>query len=148
MMTILTSVRWYLLVVSICIENLTSNGSMLLQSVLYHSLPNHACMLTSFSHVWLFVTLWTAAHQGPLSMGFFGQEYWSVLPCPPPGDPLHPGIEPASLASPTLQVDSLVLNHWRSPCLTICGNSLFLNLKADKWDLLYVPKESGGDQQS
>ena len=25
----------------------------------------------------LFVTLWTVAHQAPLSMGFFGQEYWS-----------------------------------------------------------------------
>ena len=32
------------------------------------------------------------------------QEYWSELPCPPPGDLPHPGIEPRSL---TLQVDSL-----------------------------------------
>ena len=32
------------------------------------------------------VTLWTVAHQASLSMGFFRQEYWSGLPCPPTGD--------------------------------------------------------------
>ena len=35
-------------------------------------------------------------------MRFSRQEYWSGLPCPPPGDLPHPGIEPASLMSPTL----------------------------------------------
>ena len=49
----------------------------------------------------------TAARQAPLSMGFSGQEYWSGLPCPPPGDLPDPGIEPISLASPALQADSL-----------------------------------------
>ena len=39
-------------------------------------------------------------------MGFFSQEYWSGLPCPPLGDLPNPGIEPASPVSPTLQVDS------------------------------------------
>ena len=38
------------------------------------------------SRVWLFVTLWTVAHQSPLSMGFSRQEYWSGLPFPSPGD--------------------------------------------------------------
>ena len=42
----------------------------------------HACMLSRFSHVQLFATPWTAAHQAPLSMGFSRQEYWSGLPCP------------------------------------------------------------------
>ena len=28
-------------------------------------------------HVQLFATPWTVAHQAPLSMGFFRQEYWS-----------------------------------------------------------------------
>ena len=45
---------------------------------------------------------WTVAHQGPLSMGFSGQEYWSGLPCSPPGDLPDPGIEPVSLMSPSL----------------------------------------------
>ena len=31
--------------------------------------------------------------QTPLSMGFSRQEYWSGLPCPPPGDPPDPGIK-------------------------------------------------------
>ena len=48
------------------------------------------------------LTLWTVARQAPLSMGFFRQEYWSGLPCPPPGDLANPVIEPASLISPTL----------------------------------------------
>ena len=39
------------------------------------------------------------AHQAPLSMGFFRQEYWSVLPFPPPGDLPNSGIEPTSLMS-------------------------------------------------
>ena len=38
----------------------------------------------------------------PLSMGFSRQEYWSGLPCPPPGDLSNSGIEPLSLKSPTL----------------------------------------------
>ena len=40
----------------------------------------------SLSHVQLFATLWTVAHQDPPSMGFSRQEYWSGLPFPSPGD--------------------------------------------------------------
>ena len=54
-------------------------------------------MLSLFSHVQLFVTPWTIACQAPLSMGFSGQEYWSGLSCPPPGDLPDPGMEPMSL---------------------------------------------------
>ena len=60
-----------------------------------------ACML---SHVRFFATPWTVACQAPLPMGFPRQEYWSGLPCPPPGDLSDPGIE---ARSPTLHVDSL-----------------------------------------
>ena len=52
----------------------------------------------SLSHVQLFTTLWTIAHQTPLSMGPPRQEYWSGLPCPPPGDLSNPGIETGSPA--------------------------------------------------
>ena len=62
-------------------------------------------LLTRCSVLWLFVTLWTVAHQAPLSMGFSRQEYWSGLPCPPPGDLPNPGIKPRS---PALQVVSLL----------------------------------------
>ena len=59
-------------------------------------------MLSHFSCVWLSVTLWTVAHQPPLSMGFSRQEYWGELPRPPPENLPNPGIEPPSLMSPEL----------------------------------------------
>ena len=62
----------------------------------------YACMLSHFSRVQLFVTLQTVACRAPLSMGFSRQEYWSGLPCPPPGDLPNPGIGPTSLMSPAL----------------------------------------------
>ena len=63
----------------------------------------YVCMLSHFSPVQLFAALWAVACQAPLSMGFSKQEYWSGLPCPPPGDLPDPGIE---LVSPALQADS------------------------------------------
>ena len=57
----------------------------------------HECVLSHFSRSRLFVTPWTVAHQTPLSMGFSRQEYWSGLPCPPPGGLPNPGMEPASV---------------------------------------------------
>ena len=59
-------------------------------------------MLSCFSHNLLFVTPWTVASQASLSMGFFRQEYWSGLPCPPPGDLPDPEIKLVSLMSPAL----------------------------------------------
>ena len=68
-----------------------------------------ACMLLSrFSHVWLFATLWTVALQALLSMGFSRQEYCSWLSYPPEDLP-DPGIEPAALMSPALEAGSLSL---------------------------------------
>ena len=54
------------------------------------------------SHVWLSVILWTAACQAPLPTRFSEQEYWSGLPCPPPGNLPDPGIKPISPESPAL----------------------------------------------
>ena len=50
-------------------------------------------------------TPWTTACQAPLSMGFFRQEHWSVLPFPSPGDLPDPGTEPMS---PAWQADSFL----------------------------------------
>ena len=47
------------------------------------------------------------AHQAPLSVEFSEQEYWSELPCPPPGDLPDPGIRSLSPVTPALQVNSL-----------------------------------------
>ena len=59
------------------------------------------CVLSHFSCIQLFVTLWTVT-LAPLFMGFFRQEYWSRLLSPPPGDLPDPGIEPASFMSSAL----------------------------------------------
>ena len=59
--------------------------------------------------------LWTVACWAPLSMGFSRQEYWSGLPCPPPGDLPNPGIEPASPVSPALLVDSIPTKPLQNP---------------------------------
>ena len=59
-------------------------------------------MLSLFSHAQLFATLWTVSLPAPLSVGFSGQEYWSGLSCPPPGDLYNPEIKPMSLLSPAL----------------------------------------------
>ena len=67
------------------------------------------CMLSCFSCVWLFATLWTVAHQAPQSMGFSRQEYWSGLPCPPPE------MFPTQELNPCL----LHLLHWQASSLPL-----------------------------
>ena len=61
-----------------------------------------SCMLSCFSRVWLFVTLWAIACQAPLSMEFSREEYWSGLQFPTPGHISDPGIKPIYPASPAL----------------------------------------------
>ena len=63
----------------------------------------YACVLSHFSHIRLFATQWTVAHQAPLYIGFSRQEYWRGLPCPSPGDLPDSEIEPWSLLSPPLE---------------------------------------------
>ena len=92
----------------------------------------YACMLTCFSHVQLFVTLWTVVRQVTLSMAFSRQKYWNGLPCTPPGDLLYPATEPASLTSPTLAIGIFTTNDtWEAPTKSI-ARLIFLskNLKA------------------
>ena len=103
-------------------------------------------VLSSFSRVQLCVTLWAVARQAPLSMGFFQQEYWNGLPCPPPGDLPDPGIKPASPASPTLLVEFFITDPlWRflknlkvelpcDPAIPLLGRYLEKTLNS-KWYL-------------
>ena len=67
-------------------------------------LPLITVKVKSFSHVRLFVVLWTVAYQAPPSMEFSRQEYWSGFPFPSPGVLPDSGIEPGS---PALQADAL-----------------------------------------
>ena len=83
-------------------------------------------VLSHFSRVQLFVTLWTAARQAPLSVGFSTQEYWSGLPCPLPGDLPNPGIEPTSRV---LQVDG-------KPLFYICVQAKLHQLCPTLWNTM------------
>ena len=52
-------------------------------------------------------------------MGCSSQEYWSGLPCPPPGDFPHPGIEPMSLINPALAGRFFATRAtWESLCIS------------------------------
>ena len=84
------------------------------------------------------VSSWTVAHQAPLSMGFSRQEYWSGLPCPPPGDLPNPGIETRSFA---VQAGSLPSEPPGKHKNTRVGNlsllqEIFLTQESN-WDLLH-----------
>ena len=81
------------------------------------NIPCKACPIIPFKVVPLCLvvqsctTLCDPLDQIPPSKGFSEQEYWSGLPFPSPGDLPDPGIKLISLASPTLQADSLPLSH-------------------------------------
>ena len=75
----------------------------------------------------LSATLWTVAHQAPLSMGFPRQEYWSGLPFPSLGDLPDPGIEPVSLA-----LSGRFYTGWA------IGEAMGMGLVVSKWESLAV----------
>ena len=83
----------------------------------------HTMCVQLLSHIRLFATLWTVAHQAPLSMGYSRQEYCSGLPGPPPGDLPNTGTEPRS---PTLQADSLPSEPPEKPKNTGVGSLTLL----------------------
>ena len=86
------------------------------------------CVLSCFSHVYLFVTLWTLAYQTPLSMGFSRQQYWSGLPFPSLEDLSDPGIK---LESPALASGWLVASTpsatWKAPVNMYVYMSVFFS---------------------
>ena len=100
--------------------------------------PYIMLVLSNFSRVWLFATLWTVAHQAPLSVGFSRQEHWSGLPCPPLGDLSNPGIK---TRSPALRVDSLLSEAPGKPKNTRVGSLSLLqgifSTQGSNWDLLH-----------
>ena len=79
-----------------------------------------ACSIT-----YLFATLWTVPCQAPLSMGFSKQEYWSGLPCPPPGDLPDSGLKPVSPASP--YIGRQILYSWATGIVGTKYKSIFLS---------------------
>ena len=78
---------------------------------------------------------WVVAYQAPLSMGFSRQEYWSGMPCPPPGNLPDSRIEPMSFRSAALTgrffttwEGSRTAVHTRSDFFHIC------DLRGREWE--------------
>ena len=112
---------------SLCLCLLCSLTSRLISIIFLNSIC--ACILSHFSRVWLFVTLWTIAHQAPLFMGFSRQEYWNGLLCPPPGDPHDPGIKPRSPVSPALRGGFFTTSTtWEAQIPYVCSYTIFVFL--------------------
>ena len=94
-----------------------------------------ACMLGCFRCVQLFVTRWTIAPQAPLSMGPSRQQYWSGLPCPPPGDLPNPRIKPLLLCLLHWQAGSSDINHSKIVYDTP-PRVMEIKTKINKWGLI------------
>ena len=92
------------------------------ETEIYFFYSDYACVLSSFSCAWLLTAPWTKAHQAWLSMGFSRQEYWSGLPCPPPGDLPNPRIKPTPL----------FLLHWQAGSLPPGRHSKYTRIKWNK----------------
>ena len=111
------------------------------------------------SHILLFMTPWTVASQASLSMEFSRQEYWSGLPCPPPGDLSNPGLNPhllcllhwlagsLPLALPGKPVSAQSLSHgqlFAIPCTVACQASLSMEFsRQEYWSVLPFPTSLG-----
>ena len=78
---------------------------MVKSSLCWRPVPMVSCL----SHICLFVIQWTVDCQAPLSLGLSRQEYWSGLPCLPPGDLPDPEIKPTFL----------LLLHWQAGSLPL-----------------------------
>ena len=69
----------------------------------YLFIKHEMCCVDVLSHVQLFATSQTVAHQAFLSMRLSRREYWSGLPFPSAGNLPDSGIKPVFLASPVLE---------------------------------------------
>ena len=91
-----------------------------------------AYMLSHFSCIWLFPTPQTVAHQALLSMGFSGQECWSGLLFPPPGDLPDPKIEPFISCVSCIIGISFPLSYQESSNVTYLYTTLFWKIKISR----------------
>ena len=79
---------------------------------------------------------------GSSTMGFCRQEYWSGLPCPPPGDLPNPGIEQPSLRSPALASGFFITSAtWEALSNQIKDSLLEWGLNPYAWGLICLPSK-------
>ena len=62
-------------------------------------------------------------------MGFSSYEYWSELPCPPPGDLPDSEIKPKSPAAPAVQAEVLLLSPQGTLVITLKGSNYYCHFK-------------------
>ena len=99
--------------------------------------------LNHLSHVLLFATLWTVAHQAPVTIEFSGQEFQSGLPCPPPGDRPNPCLISPVLAGRFFTASAT----WEALQVTLKGKGKLLSrvqLFATPWTAAYQAPPSMG----
>ena len=101
------------------------------------------CVLSYFSCVQFFVTLWTVACQAPLSVGFSRQECWSGLPHLPPWDLLTQGLNPCLLCLLYWQVGSLPLVPSLKPTCPIYFTLFYTSFSSIRKDPFFFPSVSG-----
>ena len=89
------------------------------------------------SRIRVFVTPWAVAREAPLSMGFFRQEHWTGLPCPPPGDFLTQGLSPGLLGLMHWQFLSPRECLWCSLAITIWQNWFYCWLSQQTLEMSY-----------
>ena len=92
----------------------------------------------SLSHVWLFETPWTVAHQAPPSMELSRQEYWSGLPFPSPGDLPDPGSQGSDPGLPHCRQTLYHLSHQGIPIGIISRVTIYsLDLLLSQFGTVY-----------
>ena len=99
-----------------------------------------ACVLSCFSRIRIFAAPRTTALQAPLSTGFPRQEYWSRLPCSPPGALPHFPIQGSNLSF-------LHILHWRAGSLPVVppgkpANQLYSNKNVKREKLHQASSET------
>ena len=99
----------------VCCDSWGRKESDTTERLNWTELNAHMCV-----HVWLFVTLWTVVQQGPLSMGYFRQEYWSELPFSSSRESSWPGDWTHISVSPALQADSLPTDIYIYIYIEVC----------------------------
>ena len=99
--------------------------------------------VNALSHVLVFVTPWTVAHQDSLPVEFFWQEYWGGLPFPSSRDLPDLGIKLTSPRSPALQADSLPPSHYCDSLRRLTTTQTFSYLMSTCY--VPVPVQNSGD---
>ena len=98
------------------------------------------CVLSHFSHIQLFVTLWTCSQPDSSVHGILWARILNQLACPSPGDLPNPGTEPTSLTSPALARGFFTTSTtWEDQVSYLC----YIIAKS-RWILLQPPCNSPG----